>query len=155
MIRLFSVVEPIIAPPITVTPTTEVHIELREIDKKEEEELQTFFNVGCECQLQFSEHYIRMIRNDIAELSREELDLLIMGELMTSLCDGETTAASKHVPKKRSYSHTYFYHKGEKVHKSNLFKFHMDGCAFRSVKRLSCFSMVSGDFDLMPLNQAI
>ena len=127
--KLFSVVEPIISPPITVTPTTEVQIELREIDKKEEEELQTFFRVGCECQhqcsKQFPQHYIRMIRNDMAELSREELDLLIMGELMTSLHDGETTTASKHVPKKRSYSHTYFYHKGEKVHKSNLFKFHV------------------------------
>ena len=46
----FSVVEPIISPPITVTPTTEVQTELREIDKKEEEELQTFSRVGCECQ---------------------------------------------------------------------------------------------------------
>ena len=105
--------EPAITPLITITETDEVNTcvdDKRDVDHLEERTCDEFFkNVcGCtsKCSSYFDERYIRTIRNEMAELSWDKLDLLIMGELLTSIQSGPVTSAFKHLPVERKYAHT-------------------------------------------------
>ena len=78
--------EPAITPLITITETGEVDTcvdDKRDVDHLEERTCDEFFKIGCgctsKCSSYFDEGYIRTIRNEMTELSRDELDLLIMG----------------------------------------------------------------------------
>ena len=97
----------------------EVEIEQRRADEKEETECNTFFSEGCgchnKCWMMFSESYLRDVRSQMAELSREELDLVVMGEIAATIHDGDTIDAQKHTSKNRERSSTYYLHKGQRV----------------------------------------
>ena len=117
-----KLLEPAITPLITVTETGEVDTcvdDKRDVDKLEERTCDEFLKNGCgctsKCSSYFDEGYIRSIRNEMAELSRNELDLLIMGELLTSIQNGPMTSALKHLPVERKYTHTIYYHNRHKV----------------------------------------
>ena len=103
--------EPAITPMITVTETGDADTcvgDKRDIDQLEERTCDEFFKNGCgftnKCSSYFDEGYIRSIRNKMAELSRDDLDLLIMGQLLTSLQYGPVTSALKHLPVERQYT---------------------------------------------------
>ena len=74
----------------------------RDVNHLEERTCDEFFKNGCSCTSKcssyFDEGYIQTIRNETAELSRDELDLLIMDELLTSIQSGPVTSALKHLP---------------------------------------------------------
>ena len=101
---------------ITVNETGEVDTcvdDKRDVDQLEERTCDDFFKNGCgcasKCSSYFDEGYIQSIRTETVELSRDDLDLLIMGELLTPLRSGPMTSALKHVPVERKYSHTIYY----------------------------------------------
>ena len=82
-------------------------VEKREIDVKEEERVLLFSTEGCGCHKlcwkQFSaEHYGEM-RNNMAQLEHDALDLVIMGQKMAG-----TTVSNKKI-------FTHFYHHGKSV----------------------------------------
>ena len=114
--------EPTITPLITVTETGEVNTyvdDKRDVDQLEERTCDGFFKNGCgctsKCSSYFDEGYMWSIRNKTAELSQDELDLLIMGELLTSLQSGPMTSALKYLLVERRYTHTIYYHKKYKM----------------------------------------
>ena len=85
----------------------EVDVEKREIDVKEEERVLLFSTEGCGCHKlcwkQFSaEHYGEM-RNNMAQLEHDALDLVIMGQIMAG-----TTVSNQKI-------FTHFYHHGKSV----------------------------------------
>ena len=63
---------------------------------------------------------LQRIQNKTAELSWDELDLLIMEELLTSLQSGPVTSALKHLPTQRVYTHTIYYHNKQKVNSEEI-----------------------------------
>ena len=73
--------------------------------------------VFCEskCHLQFDERYLRSVRWEMAELSKEELDMVIMSELMVCSGTDELTSANKKVAHERQRNVTEYRHKNKKV----------------------------------------
>ena len=73
----------------------------REIDIREEKECETFLKDGCGCHAQcfkqFSEYYIRSVRDDFLELSKDE------------------TSNLKKIPTERTRPSTLYMHHGLKV----------------------------------------
>ena len=98
---------------------TDIGVSQRPTDIEEETACQTFFNQGCGCQArcseQFPELHYRAIRNDMAELSKQEMDLVIMGQLLATTRAGDSTSALRHPSKERDHSYTQFMHNGVKV----------------------------------------
>ena len=86
----------------------EFWLEWREADDQEREAVEEFVRAGCGCRWNCSskfdaEHFTEM-RDQCYELTHDELDLFLMGQIMAST-----------VKKERNSSH--FYHLGEKVKK--------------------------------------
>ena len=75
----------------------EVEIEAGQADKTEETVCSDFLNEGCGCHLKcssrFSPSYLREVRQQMAELSKDELDLVVIGEILSTIHDGDTTVA--------------------------------------------------------------
>ena len=69
---------------------------------------------GKQCYTQFSREYIVSIRQSCADLTRSELDLAIMGQLLahTNTSPGVVTA-SMHVAGECERASTSFYHQGK------------------------------------------
>ena len=90
-------------------------------DRVEEEVCRKFFQDGCgcsdNCHLKFEEDYLRTTRNDMAELSRAELDLVVMGQVMASTHCSDTTRGEtwRKMPRERAHNYSSFSHRGEKV----------------------------------------
>ena len=51
----------------------------------------------------------------MAELSKQEMDLVIMGQLLATTRAGDSTSALRHPSKERDHSYTQFMHNGVKV----------------------------------------
>ena len=72
-------------PQATAATIVTTAIEESVIDARERVEFEEFVRKGCcegKCHLQFDEGYLRSVRWEMAELSKEELDMVIMSELM-------------------------------------------------------------------------
>ena len=88
------------------------------IDARERVEFEEFVRKGCcegKCHLQFDEGYLRSVRWEMAELSKEELDMVIMSELMVCSGTDELTSANKKVTHERQRNITEYRHKNKKV----------------------------------------
>ena len=72
------------------------------------------FNGGSCCKLFPANHY-REVRDQCRELTRSELDLVVMGQLLALSHSGDMTQAKKHKPKERKRSFTYFSHGGHTI----------------------------------------
>lgn len=100
--------------------------EFRQIDEKELSDTGSYTEHGCSCTLgpdggpcchQFSEEQYRDMRSQCAELSHEQLDLVIMGQIMAMTSTSDLTRHSITHRKKenRQLSYTSFYHHGLRI----------------------------------------
>jgi hypothetical protein len=92
-------------------------------DELEEHLIARFAHEGCRCKhhngqpcctLFSADHYQR-VRDDCRQLSRSELDLVVMGQLLAFTQNDETTQAKHHSPKNRKRSFTCFKHGGHDI----------------------------------------
>ena len=97
-----------------------VPVEERDLDQKENEVIESFMNDGCGCKEKCSSMFDAAtslrIRAECAELTRSELDLFVMGQLMSVTHDGEEIRLnSGHQPQSRQRTRGTYMHKGRKV----------------------------------------
>ena len=90
----------------------------------EEDKCRDFLNQTCGCHLandkkpcssQFSMDYILDIRAQAALLSRDELDLILIGEIMAGLHKAETVKSGRHKTTTRQRKYTVHMHNGKPV----------------------------------------
>ena len=85
-------------PQAAVTLTVPAATEESDLDARERVEFEEFVRKGCcegKCHLQFDEGYLRSVRWEMAELTKEELDMVIMSQLMVCSGTDELTSANK------------------------------------------------------------
>ena len=112
--------------PVTITEPTDVEITYRDIDIHETQCIHKFLEQGCGCTARCSSyfdesHYAKM-RSDCLELTHDELDLVIMGELLCCTHDDDEVGPRyRHASRPRQRLSTRFQHKGRQVIHSNTF----------------------------------
>lgn len=89
-----------------LSSANDIRVELRPCDTTEEGLLATFTSVGCgcskKCSSQFSLCYIRDMRAQCYELSHNELDLVLLGQLVASTNTSDMVVVdSGHLGKER------------------------------------------------------
>ena len=94
-------------------------LEQRQIDLTEQQKVSTFIAAGCgcnqACSAQLTEDHYNTVRANCAELTWDELNMSIMGQLMALTYCQPTTINStrhRHNPKKRERNTTAFQHHG-------------------------------------------
>ena len=105
-------------PQAAVTLTVPAATEGSDLDARERVEFEEFVRKGCcegKCHLQFDEGYLRSVRWEMAELTKEELDMVIMSQLMVCSGTDELTSANKKVAHERQRNITEYRHKNKKV----------------------------------------
>ena len=84
------------------------YLEWREIDDHEGEAIRQFLRTGCGCRWsccsKFDRAHYQKMRDQCSELTHDELDLVLMGQIMATTVTNE-----------RNSSH--FFHLGEKVYR--------------------------------------
>ena len=93
--------------------------EEREIDVKEKQKIETYLREGCgcakQCSSQFDESFLVKMRSDCAELTHQELDLLVMGQLLAVVNLSQETSAMRHLPHPRQKMYSQFMLGSKKV----------------------------------------
>lgn len=124
----------------------EVTVSMRQIDNHEEERVRQFGCQGCSCKngpnnspccLLFSVSYYQSLRDTLSEMTHDELDLLVMGQVMAH------TVQTKHVqchhgasPAERKLIHCQFFHLGHHVCQTTFLFLHTIGTKrFKNLKR--------------------
>ena len=120
--------------------------EQRAIDLAEVSTVKEFCSRGCgcamACTLKFSFQHLELTRANAAQLSRGELDMAIMGQVMAFTSCSQTTLNStrhRHKPKQRQKNKMVFYHNGYQVCRNtflflhNIGKFRLDAIKRRYV----------------------
>ena len=95
----------------------EVVIDISDARELEERSIAWFAESGCSCKhfnggpccKLFSVSHYREVRDQCRDLTRSELDLVVMGQLLALTHSGHMTQAKKHTPKERR-SFTYIQH---------------------------------------------
>ena len=92
---------------------------------QETEKLKALLAEGCGCKRAggkpcstlFSVEHFLSIRLQCAELTREELDFVLLGQIMATLSDGPHTTAEKHrhTATERKLTSMTFYHAGQRI----------------------------------------
>ena len=94
--------------------------DVREIDEKEQKEVMKFLNDGCGCARKCSKKFdlakVTDMRNNCAELSRDELDMLVMGEVLSSTSYTDETEGMHHIHQARQKPRSSYMFRGIKVH---------------------------------------
>ena len=104
-------------PQAAVILTVPAATEESDVDARERVEFEEFARKGCcegKCHLQFDEGYLRSVRWEMAELTKE-LDMVIMSQLMVCSGTDELTSANKKVAHERQRNITEYRHKNKKV----------------------------------------
>ena len=93
--------------------------EMRDIDVKESQRIDQYLREGCgcsrECSSRFDESFLLKMRSDCAQLTHEQLDLLVMGQLLAVLSCSSDTSSNKHTPHTRIKKSSQFLFGGDKV----------------------------------------
>ena len=92
-------------------------------DDKESLAVSQFTSKGCGCTLcngkpcssQFTTEYITTYRNACLDLTHNELDLFLMGQLAAFGNSGQVVIESRHHEKEREKAYTTIYHRGRRV----------------------------------------
>ena len=98
--------------------TVSMALEKRDIDVKEEMDVRLFIEKDCckkQCNKKLDEKDVMEMRNNCRELKREEMDLLIMGELLTCMDVTMMTGGVRHKPHDRRRPRSNFRFHGEEV----------------------------------------
>lgn len=110
-----------------------VAVEPRSIDLEEERKIDSFC-CGCTrvkggpCSLQFSKEHYKTTRASAAELSWNELNMAVMGQVM-ALTDSDpmTSSTSRHTPAERQKTITRFHHHGHRICRTTFLFLHNMG----------------------------
>ena len=110
-----------------LSSASDIRVELRLCESIEEGLLATFASVGCgcskKCSSQFSLSYIRDMRAQCYDLSHNELDLILLGQLVASTNTSEVVVVeSGHLGKERKKAYQSYHHAG-KIVCGNTFRF--------------------------------
>ena len=93
--------------------------EERDIDEREKQKIETYLRDGCgcvkNCSSHFDEVYLMKIRSDCAELTHDQLDLIVMGQLLSCVTESSETGGTRHIPHPRVRPSCSFLHRGAKV----------------------------------------
>ena len=97
-------------------------IDVSDCAEMEEHSITWFAKVGCKCKhfngelccTTFSVDHYQRVRDECRQLSKSELDLVVMGQLL-ALTQDDMIQAKKHSPKQRQRSFTCFKHGGHDV----------------------------------------
>ena len=103
----------------------EVTAAMRELDNKESELVTDFVSRGCSCDfgprktpcsMLFPVEYYQSLRATFAEMSHDELDLVVMGQIMAH-CYQSSTLHGHHssTPEERKSTYNQFYHHSQRV----------------------------------------
>lgn len=115
------------ASPQTSTPgcSTPVTTKSSSLLADSDSELEQFLEKGCGCKRAsgrpcytlFSKEHYQEITWQCAELTRVELDMVLMGQIMATLSNDPETSSSKfrHTPTQRKLSSMAFFHGGHQV----------------------------------------
>ena len=110
---------------------SKVSLDLQLTDINEDQTVDEFMTVGCSCRkwsgkscsLQFTQEHVKDTRLSCMELTRSELDLFIMGQLIACTNTSSiVTTDSRHQAQHRKRDHTNFLHQGRPIC-SAMFRF--------------------------------
>ena len=119
----------------------DVVLDISDVLELEECYVTRFASAGCNCKYFGGElccktsgsHYLK-VRDECRQLTRSELDLVVMGQLLALTQTDQMTQAKKHSPKERRRSFTCFKHGGHVCIRTFCF-FHTIGRSnFQSIK---------------------
>lgn len=105
------------------TDLNEVGLELRPSDIAEKRLVDNFLSSGCQCtkahggcSSHFSAKYVTETRASFAEMSRQDLDMVLLGQLLAFTSISAYTYTSHHLPAgERSKCYTHFFHQGQPI----------------------------------------
>lgn len=124
----------------------DVRIEERQMDVDERTAVTAFIQSTCGCKKglgskpcvsQFSADHLQSVRASCFELTRSELDMVVMGQLMAGMNDEKTTnTASGHRGKDRQRASCSFHHQGKPIcEKTFKFLHTLGGTRYRNLKK--------------------
>ena len=105
-------------------PGAEVSLDLRPCDIDEDRVVEDFMRRGCSCRKwggkpcseHFSVDYLRETRLSFKDLTREQLDLILMGQLIATTNTSTITKESRHQPQMRKHGYsTGHFHQGNAI----------------------------------------
>ena len=114
----------------------DVEIEFRDIDKEEERVTAEFARTGCSCKmgkggtpccLIFTKEYYDHHRSQCFELSKNELDLVILGQMTAAENSSPivlNSTAHRHPLKERERNYMNFFHKGHRICRNTFLFLH-------------------------------
>ena len=116
----------------TAQATPQAHSDPMQLQLEDEEIVDRFLESSCHCQLylggpcskQFTSSYVLSARTSCLELSRNELDMVLLGQLMacTNQSEGVVDVAAKHKAAERKRTYTTYLHQGKPIC-SSMFRF--------------------------------
>ena len=116
-------------------------IDRRDLDEAEEQLIQQFAQDGCKCDLgpnkspcctTVTVDHFQSVHSQMLELTHDELDLVVMGQVMAGCFSRETSA---HRGQQRGKQYTMFYHNGARIcQKTFLFLHTMGYWRFKAIK---------------------
>ena len=124
----------------------EVTAVMRELDDKENDLVKEFASRGCgcdfgpkktPCSMRFSVEHYQSLRATFSEMSHDELDLFVMGQVMAH-CYQSTTLHGHHScsPEERKVTYGHFYHHGQRVCQRTFLFLHNIGIKrFKNIKK--------------------
>ena len=105
----------------------------REIDEVEEQLARQHVRDGCNydysprkspCCKSISVERYRSVRNDMAELTHNELDLVVMAQVMAGCSTAESSLSQN---RQRTQTHTTFHHNGDRICQKTFLFLHAIG----------------------------
>ena len=100
--------------------------EEREIDVKERQIIEEYFMEGCGCLRRCSSHidesFLSKMRSNCAELTHDQLDLLVMGQLLAVVNYSAATTSMRHEPHHSIKKSTQFLFGGDNVKKGSMYE---------------------------------
>ena len=96
----------------------DVEVEPSACDTNEDELVTNFVATGCSCtkrcSSQFSKDHIQSMRANCLQLSHNELDMVLLGQLVASTnTSDKVVTESRHTNKERKRGYTTYYHAGK------------------------------------------
>ena len=121
-----------------------IPIDQRELDSAEEHIIQRFVRDGCKCDLgpnrgpcssSITVDHFHSVRCQMAEMTHDELDLVVMGQVMAGYFSAGCFSAETFRQQERTRSFTIFHHNGIRIcQKTFLFLHAMGYSHFKAIK---------------------